>query len=202
MCGMLDVEVKLSPLSSSKFGSGRPSEQAQVLATFIKTSIVESGALVLTDLGIDDGCFAWKLCIDIVCLSFDGNVADAALVAAMGSLMRLKLPGTRRIADEVFVTEDTPTTLVLKHIPLPLTCGLFDGTIITDPSSLEEELLTTHVTVVSTAEGKVCGVHKPGGSCTSGKQLSECMQLCQQHAEALVQTLRAAAVQPGNGSLA
>ncbi|CAN0291133.1 unnamed protein product [Scytosiphon promiscuus] len=41
MCGALDVEVKLTPLSSSKFSSGRPSEQAQVLATFVKTSIVE-----------------------------------------------------------------------------------------------------------------------------------------------------------------
>lgn len=64
-----------------------------------------SGALVLTDLGIDDGCFAWKLCMDIVCLSFDGNLADTALVAAIGSLMRLNLPGTRRIGDEIFVTE-------------------------------------------------------------------------------------------------
>lgn len=38
---------------------------------------------------------------------------------------------------------------------MPLTCGVFDGIIIADPSLLEEELLTTHVTVVSTAEGKV-----------------------------------------------
>lgn len=53
---------------------------------------------------------------------------------------------------------DTPTTLVLRHVPLPLTCGVFDGTIITDPSLLEEELLTTQVTVVSTAEGKVRAV--------------------------------------------
>lgn len=59
---------------------------------------------MLTDLGIDDGSFAWKLCMDIVCLSFDGNLADAALIAAMGALMRLQLPGTRRIDDEVFVT--------------------------------------------------------------------------------------------------
>lgn len=143
---------------------------------------------------------------------------------------------------------------MIRHIPLPLTCGVFDGTIITDPSLLEEELLTTNVTVVSTAEGKVrssspclvrnsvccralpaaremllcfnplfdaviaskspktvcgrgatwqvCGVHKPGGSCTSGEQLNECLQLCQQHAEALVQTLKAAAVQPRNGDVA
>lgn len=43
--------------------------------------------------------------MDIVCLSFDGNLADAVLVAAMGALMRLQLPGTRRIDDEIFVTE-------------------------------------------------------------------------------------------------
>lgn len=36
-----DVEVKLTPLSSSKFSSGRPTEQAQALGTFVKTSIVE-----------------------------------------------------------------------------------------------------------------------------------------------------------------
>lgn len=50
---------------------------------------------------------------------------------------------------------DAPTTLVIRHVPVPLTCGVFDATIITDPSLLEEELLTTHVTVVSNAEGKV-----------------------------------------------
>ncbi|CAN0330229.1 unnamed protein product [Ectocarpus sp. 6 AP-2014] len=192
MCGMLDVEVKLTPLSSSKFSSGRPSEQAHVLSTFVKNSIVESGALVLTDLAIDDGSFAWKLCMDIVCLSFDGNLADATLIAAMGALMRLQLPGTRRIDDEIFVTEDTPTPLVVREVPVPLTCGMFDGIITADPSLLEEELLTTHVTVVSTSEGKVCGVHKPGGSCASGKQLNECLQLCQQHAKQLTQTLEAA----------
>lgn len=36
-----DVEVKLTPLSSSKFTAGRPTEQANVLGTFVKTSIVE-----------------------------------------------------------------------------------------------------------------------------------------------------------------
>lgn len=43
--------------------------------------------------------------MDIVCLSYDGNLTDAVLIAAMGALMRLKLPGTRRIDDEMFITE-------------------------------------------------------------------------------------------------
>lgn len=197
---LTDVEIKLTPLSSTKFAAGRPSEQAHAVGNFIKTSIVESGALLLEDLSLEPGIHAWKLCIDIVCLSFDGNVADAGLVAAMAALMRLKLPATRQIGDELFITKDAPTPLKIHHVPVPLTCGVFDGIIVTDPSLLEEDLITTHVTVVSTATGQVCGVHKPGGSCTSGQQLNTCLQLCQQHAELLVKTLHAAAeVHKGEG---
>lgn len=84
-----------------------------------------SGALVLTDLAIDDGDFAWKLCMDIVCLSFDGNLADAALVAAMGALTRLQLPGTRRIDDEIFVTEGENNAIGFRCKVIP--CGFWHG---------------------------------------------------------------------------
>lgn len=50
---------------------------------------------------------------------------------------------------------DPPSRLRLRHIPVPLTCGVFDKAIITDPSLLEEELLETQITVVSTAAGQV-----------------------------------------------
>ncbi|CAM9126909.1 unnamed protein product [Discosporangium mesarthrocarpum] len=184
-CGDVDVQVFLTPLSSSKFGGGRPSEQAQTLGTFVRSSVVESGAIRLEDLCIDEGGHAWKLCIDIMCLSFDGNLMDACLIAALAALLRLKLPDTSTVDDEVVVKGDIWTPLPVKYLPLPLTCGVFDGMIITDPSLLEEQLLTTNVTVVQTPSGKVCGVHKPGGSCVSGEQLHECLELCLQHAKQL-----------------
>lgn len=80
-------------------------DQSAAIYLVLDKSLIRSGALVLTDLSIDDGSFAWKLCMDIVCLSYDGNLADAALIAAMGALMRLQLPGTRRVDDEIFLTE-------------------------------------------------------------------------------------------------
>lgn len=58
----------------------------------------------MTDLSIDDGSVAWKLCMDIVCLSYDGNLADGSLMAAMSALMCLELPGTQRIDDEIVTT--------------------------------------------------------------------------------------------------
>ena len=56
---------------------------------------------------------------------------------------------------DLLIASDKPSPLKVRHVPLPLTCGVFDGTIVTDPSLLEEELVTTQVTVVSTADGKV-----------------------------------------------
>lgn len=69
---------------------------------------IRSGALLLEDLSIEAGTHAWKLCMDIVCLSFDGNLADAALLAAMAALMRLKLPGIQMMDDEVFINDGEP----------------------------------------------------------------------------------------------
>lgn len=42
--------------------------------------------------------------MDIVCLSYDGNLADGSLMAAMSALMCLELPGTQRIDDEIVTT--------------------------------------------------------------------------------------------------
>lgn len=56
--------------------------------------------------------------------------------------------------------------------------------------------------VLAGSAWQVCGVHKPGGSCASGEQLNECLQLCQQHAERLLETLEAAAAQSRSGDVA
>lgn len=42
--------------------------------------------------------------MDIVCLSYDGNLADGSLMAAMSALMCLELPGTQRIDGEIVTT--------------------------------------------------------------------------------------------------
>lgn len=55
----------------------------------------------------------------------------------------------------MFHVSDPPNRLQVRHIPVPLTCGVFDGAVITDPSLLEEDLLTTQITVTSTADGQV-----------------------------------------------
>jgi exosome complex RNA-binding protein Rrp42 (RNase PH superfamily) len=75
-------------------------------------------------------------------------------------------------------------------VPVPLTLGLFDDAVITDPALLEESLLTTQLTIVQTADRQLCAVHKPGGACVPAAQLAQCLALSHSHTLAVLQTLQ------------
>lgn len=44
--------------------------------------------------------YVWCLFCDVVCLNYDGNLTDAALVALVAALQDLRLPATNFDADE------------------------------------------------------------------------------------------------------
>lgn len=46
----------------------------------------ESNVLNLKDLCIEEGKAVWSLWIDVVCVSYDGNIYDAALTSVMAAL--------------------------------------------------------------------------------------------------------------------
>lgn len=46
----------------------------------------ESKVLDLKDLCIEEGKAVWALWVDVVCVSYDGNIYDAALTAVMAAL--------------------------------------------------------------------------------------------------------------------
>ena len=85
--------------------------------------------------------------------------------------------------------------MAIKHIPVALKVGLFDGVLIADPSLFEEDLLATSLTIVQTADKQLCAVHKPGGAAMSGPQLAECMQLSLKHSITVTAMLTAAVAQ-------
>lgn len=84
--GYIVPNVELSPLCSSKFRPGPPSEQAQVLSKLVDIILSNSAALDLRDLCICRNKLVWVLYCDILCLNYNGSVIDActgALIAAL-----------------------------------------------------------------------------------------------------------------------
>lgn len=136
--------------------------------------------LDLDSLCIEEGRSAWAVCVDVVCVSYDGNMADAALLALVAALRDVRVPKPV-VADDGAVTIDpracypgahaaqgnrhssllsTPrcagecTRLSVRRACAALTCCVVAGTLVVDPTAFEEEVAETSLTVVR-AEGRL-----------------------------------------------
>ncbi|KAB0357239.1 hypothetical protein FD754_001395, partial [Muntiacus muntjak] len=66
--------------------------------------------------------------------------------------------------------------LNIRTHPVATSFAVFDDTLlIVDPTEEEEHLATGTLTVVMDEEGRLCCLHKPGGSGLTGSKLQDCM---------------------------
>ncbi|XP_062957815.1 exosome complex component RRP43 isoform X2 [Cynocephalus volans] len=86
---------------------------------------------------------------------------------------------------EVTINEETALAEVnlkkksylnVRTHPVATSFAVFDDTLlIVDPAGEEEHLATGTLTIVMDDEGKLCCLHKPGGSGLTGAKLQDCM---------------------------
>jgi len=177
--GYIVPNVELPPLCSSRFRPGPPGEQAQVLSQFVADIISDCQPVNLEDLCIVEGKLSWVLYADIMCLSYDGNITDACLIAAVAALQNTRLHAVT--IDEETQTpepsEEREIPVNLRQHPVAATFGIFDDSVLfADPTDEEENLVTGVVTVVVTDDDKIAAVHKPGGSPLPDDKLHECFK--------------------------
>ncbi|XP_077402684.1 exosome complex component RRP43 isoform X1 [Vanacampus margaritifer] len=174
--GFIVPNVDLPPLCSSQFRPGPPGEQAQAASQFMADIIESSEVLQTEDLCIERGKLSWSLYCDLMCLDYDGNVLDACTLALLAALKNTNLP-------EVSVNGETGAPQVdlgkrrglkIGQHPVAASFCVFDEAILlADPTAEEERLATARLTVVTNEDGRVCSVHKPGGTPLSGEKLQE-----------------------------
>ncbi|KAJ1564610.1 hypothetical protein HK096_007115, partial [Nowakowskiella sp. JEL0078] len=136
-----------------------------------------SNMLSFEDLCISSGQAVWVLYVDIICLNYDGNVFDASLIALVSALRNTRLPKATFDAKEsiVRVLESESKPLDIKRMPISLTVGKFEATILSDPNDAEESLLSTSMSVVVDQEGMISGIFKAGGKDMSKEQIVQCI---------------------------
>uniref|UniRef100_A0A3P9P5U1 Ribosomal RNA-processing protein 43 n=1 Tax=Poecilia reticulata TaxID=8081 RepID=A0A3P9P5U1_POERE len=176
--GYIVPNVDLPPLCSSRFRPGPPGEQAQAASQFIADVIESSEVIKAEDLCVDRGKLCWVIYCDIMCLDYDGNILDACIIALLAALKNTQLP-------EVTVNKETCSPEVNlekrqrlhihKHPASASFCVFDDSILIVDPTAEEESLSTAHLTVVTDEGGRLCSVHKPGGTSLSGEKLQQCI---------------------------
>ncbi|KAF2973807.1 hypothetical protein EK904_004649 [Melospiza melodia maxima] len=176
--GYIVPNVELPSLCAERFRSGPPGEEAQAASQFIADVIENSQMMVKEDLCIANGKLAWVLYCDIICLDYDGNLLDASVFALLAALKNVQLPlvtiNEETGLSEVNLKQKNP--LIIRKHPVATSFAVFDDTLlIVDPTAEEEDLATGTVTIVTDEEGRLCSVHKPGGSPLTGAKLQDCI---------------------------
>ncbi|RDB19987.1 Exosome complex component RRP43 [Hypsizygus marmoreus] len=166
--GFLVPNLDLPAMCSPRFKPGPPSEDAQVLSDRLNEALVVSNILPLTSLCIHPGKAAWVLYVDATCINYDGNVFDAALLAMVAALKNTTLPKATFDEETGRTTCSSSrkfrTPLGITRTPIAMSFGVFDSKhILPDPTSFEEPLLDTTVSIlVDSSSGALISVSQLG----------------------------------------
>ena len=168
--GQLVIQVEMTSLASSSHRPGRFFEEALSIQERISSAVEASSAVNLENLSIDPGRAAWCIYMDIYLLDAAGSLLDAALLATIACLANMRLPPVK-VNEQGNVVSDPqahqsmpPQNLQLKSTPVSVTCGIFDGRLLVDPTAEEEALLSTTVNTIVDAQGKLISGRQPAAS--------------------------------------
>ena len=151
--GTMMVNAELIPMSNPEFEPGPPGIQAIELARVVDRGIRESKVIEVEKLCIEPGEKIWIVFIDIHIIDYDGNLFDAASLAALAALKTTIVPAKR-----FELGEDYP--LPLRDPPVSCTSVKFNGVIVADPALDEEEIADARLTVATDKNGDIRAMQK------------------------------------------
>jgi exosome complex component RRP43 len=156
--------------------------------------IQNSGVLDLKDLCISKEKLAWVLYCDIVCLDHDGCVLDAAVTAIISALQTVRLPDISYDKDTKLCEineEAEKVPLKIKNVPVSTSFAIFDQFAIADPTSEEENLAASIVTVTVT-NSSLSYVAKAGGVSLTPEKLEQCIETAKKREKSVCQLVKVA----------
>jgi exosome complex component RRP42 len=159
--GILTVNAEFVPLASPTFEAGPPDENSIELARVVDRGIRESKAIDLKKLCVVPGKKVFVVFVDLYILDHDGNLIDAAGMAALGALVSAKMHEFDVKDGEVKYKDEFMPLPVHNH-PVPITSAKIDGTIVVDPCLEEEQVMSCRLTVTTDKDNRICAMQKGG----------------------------------------
>lgn len=141
--GNLVVSVSLLPLASPNYSSGPPSMSEVELSRVTDRGIRSAVSIKPESLFIEDGK-VWTAYVDVYVLNYDGNIFDAASMAAMAALTDTKVP---EFKDGAVNYEKRNKKIEINNIVTSATFAKIDGKMVLDPNGDEENAMDCRLTV-------------------------------------------------------
>jgi len=170
--GVMTTAAELIPLASPDFEAGPPKEDAVELARVVDRGIRESEVVQVDKLCIEPQEKVWVIFVDIHILDHDGNLFDAASLAALTALYNTLVPIERLRPTLEKLQENHPIIkkyleehpkdykLPLKDPPISCTSVKYNGIVAMDPSLDEEETAEARLTVATDNNGDIRAMQK------------------------------------------
>ena len=186
--GSLMVGAELLPMASPDFEAGPPDVQSIELARVVDRGIREAKAIDTKKLCIKVGEKVWIVSIDICTVNDDGNLLDAAGLAALAALQDAVFPyydGT-----ELDYRRKTDQKLPLTKLPIAMTVHKMGDNLFVDPSLEEEKTFDARLTVTTMQGGVICALQKGGNGPLTLDEIKKMVELGSQKAEELRKHLK------------
>ncbi len=129
--GVLMTGCELKPMAHPGFEQGAPSDESVEIARVVDRGIRESGMMDMQALCIEPVRKAWIVFIDIHVINYDGNLFDAATMAALLAMHNTTVPASR-----FNLGEDFP--LPVNAWPVTTTFVKLKDILMADPTFTEE----------------------------------------------------------------
>ncbi len=155
--GVLSTNAELLPLASPTFESGPPDERSIELARVVDRGIRSAEVVDLESFFIEEGK-VWSLFIDLYVLDYDGNLIDAAALAAMSALLNARWP---KYEDGQIIRTESQGKLKIEKKVVACTFAKINGSIVLDPCFDEEVAMSARLSLATTGE-HICAAQKAG----------------------------------------
>ncbi|CAL1602153.1 unnamed protein product [Knipowitschia caucasica] len=180
--GVLFFNIELSPMASPAFEQGRQSELSVKLNRQLERCFRNSKCIDTESLCVVSGEKVWQIRVDVHTLNHDGNLMDAATVAAITALCHFRRPDVSIQGEEITVytpEEREPIPLSIYHMPISVSFSFFQqGTyLLVDPCEREERVMDGLLMIAMNKHREICSIQSSGGIMLLKEQVLRCSKI-------------------------
>ncbi|XP_041120894.1 exosome complex component RRP45-like [Polyodon spathula] len=180
--GILFFNLELSQMASPAFEPGRQSELVVKLNRLLERCLRNSKCIDTESLCVVSGEKVWQIRVDLHLLNHDGNIMDAASIAAITALCHFRRPDVSIQGEDVTVytpEERDPIPLSIHHMPICVSFSFFQqGTyLLVDPSEREERVMDGLLVIAMNKHREICTIQSSGGIMLLKDQVLRCSKI-------------------------
>ncbi|XP_030781145.1 exosome complex component RRP45 isoform X1 [Rhinopithecus roxellana] len=180
--GILFFNLELSQMAAPAFEPGRQSDLLVKLNRLLERCLRNSKCIDTESLCVVAGEKVWQIRVDLHLLNHDGNIIDAASIAAIVALCHFRRPDVSVQGDEITLytpEERDPVPLSIHHMPICVSFAFFQqGTyLLVDPNEREERVMDGLLVIAMNKHREICTIQSSGGIMLLKDQVLRCSKI-------------------------